>query len=68
MRKLVFIACSGSEVGDCAGCSRAFGSSLIGCLSNSYLSSLAKAVDVHYWQFLPDSSSCHMDKLVGLSS
>ena len=68
MMKLDFIAYSGFGANGCASCLRAFDSSLIGCSTNSYLSSFAKAVDVHYWQFLPDSSSCHMDKSVDLSS
>ena len=63
-----FIAYSEFGVGGCAGCLRAFDSLLIEYSTNSYLSSFAKAVDVHYWSFLPDSSSCHMDKSVGLSS
>ena len=68
MSMLDFIAYSGFGVSGCAGCLRAFDSSLIGCSTNSYLSSFAKAVGVHYWQFLPDSSSCHMDISVDLSS
>ena len=68
MSELDFIAYSGFGVSGCAGCLRAFDSLLIGYSEKSYLSSFAKAIGVHYWQFLPDSSSCHMDKSVDLSS